>query len=173
MSRTQRDREATTMIRINDSKSKTTLKAAVLVSAFLLFAVATGFGQVNLTAGPTTTTLPDGTTLPMWGYTCGTAVASATATCAPLTGSSSGAATGALGGFYVINGGSGYSSSPTVTITPATGNTPTTPAVATAVVSGGVVVGFNVTNHGAGYTAAPTVTLSGGGGTGAVAAASP
>ena len=28
------------MIRINDSKSKTTLKAAVLVSAFLLFAVA-------------------------------------------------------------------------------------------------------------------------------------
>ena len=63
------------MIRINDSKSKTTLKAAVLLSVFLLFAVVTGFGQqVNLTAGPTTTTLPDGTVLPMWGYTCGAAV---------------------------------------------------------------------------------------------------
>jgi hypothetical protein len=62
------------MIRINDSKSKTTLKAAVLVSAFLLLAVATGFGQVNLTVGPATTTLPDGTTLPMWGYSCGVAV---------------------------------------------------------------------------------------------------
>jgi hypothetical protein len=161
------------MIRmINDSKAKTTLKAAVL-SAFLLFAVATGFGQVNLTAGPTTTTLPDGTTLPMWGYTCGAAVTGATATCAPLTGSMSSAATGALGGIYVLNGGSGYSSTPTVTITPATGNTPTTAAVATAVVSGGVVVGFNVTNHGAGYTAAPTVTITDGTGTGAFAAAAP
>jgi hypothetical protein len=165
------------MIRINDSQSKTTLKAAVLVSLLLLLAAATGFGQqqVNLTAGPTTTTLPDGTVLPMWGYSCGalaTGVTS-TATCAPLTGSTSGAATGALGGFYVINGGSGYSSSASVTITPATGNTPTTPAVATPMISGGVVVGFNVTNHGVGYTAAPIVTIVDGTGTGAVVAASP
>ena len=162
------------MIRINDSKSKTTLKAAVLVSAFLLFASATGFGQqvVNLTAGPNTTTLPDGTTLPMWGYSCGAAATGSTATCAPLSGSSSGATTGALGGIYVLNGGSGYSSPPSVTITPAAGNAPTTTAVATAIVSGGVVVGFNVTNHGAGYTAAPTITL-GGPGTGAAAAAAP
>ena len=160
------------MIRIYDSKAKTTLKAAVLVSAVLLFAAATGFGQqvINLTAGPATTTLPDGTTVPMWGYTCGTAVTGSTATCAPLSGSSSGAATGALGGVYVINGGSGYTSAPTVTISPAPGNTPTTAAVATAVVSGGQLVGFNVTNHGAGYTAAPKVTIAGGGGTGAAAA---
>ncbi len=63
------------MIRTNDSKTKTTLKAAVLVSVFLLFASATGFGQqvVNLMAGSATTTLPDGTTLPMWGYSCGAA----------------------------------------------------------------------------------------------------
>src|SRR5271169_4366983 len=174
MSRTDlRRREARTMIRINDFKCKATLKAAAVVSVFLLFATVMGFGQVNLTAGPATTTLPDGTVVPMWGYTCGTPVSTSTATCAPLSGSASGAATGALGGIYLLSGGSGYSSSPTVTITPATGNTPTTPAVATPVVSGGVVVGFNVTNHGAGYTAAPTVTLSGGGGTGAVAAASP
>ncbi len=163
------------MIRINDSKSKTTLKVAVLAGTFLLFAIATGFGQqiVNLTAGPATTTLPDGTTLPMWGYSCGTAATGSTATCAPLTGSNSSAASGALGGIYVLNGGSGYSSSPTVTITPAPGNTPTTPAVATAVVSGGVVVGFNVTNHGAGYTAAPTVAITDTSGTGAAAAAGP
>ena len=150
------------MIRINDCKSMTKLKAAVQVTALLLFAVATGFGQqvVNLTAGPATTTLPDGTTLPMWGYSCGTAVTGSTATCAALTGSSSAAATGSLGGIYVLNGGSGYTFTPTVTITPAAGNTPTTSAVATAVVSGGVVVGFSVTNHGAGYTAAPTVTVA-------------
>ena len=164
------------MIRINDSKLKTTLKAAVLVWALLVFVAATGFGQqvVNLTAGPATTTLSDGTTLPMWGYTCGTAVTTSTATCAPLSGSSSGAATGALGGIYVLNGGSGYTSAPTVTISAPTGIAGVTSVTATAgaVVSGGQVVGFNVTNHGAGYTAAPTVTISGAG-SGAVAAAAP
>src|ERR1700756_1212103 len=74
MSRTQREREATTMIRINDTKWKTTLKAAVLASACLLSAAVTGFGQqqVNLTAGANTTTMPDGAVVPMWGYTCGT-----------------------------------------------------------------------------------------------------
>src|SRR5215469_14297841 len=131
MSRTQREREARTMIRINDSKAKTTLKAAVLWTAILLFAAAAGFGQqvVNLTAGPTTTTLPDGTVLPMWGYTCGalaTGVTS-TATCVPLSGTgsgtSNGAATGALGGIYVLNGGSGYTSAPSVTISAPTGIT--------------------------------------------------
>ena len=171
------------MIRINDSKSKTTVKAAVLVSAFLLLAAATGFGQqqVNLTAGPTTATLPDGTVLPMWGYTCGalaTGVPS-TATCAPLSGTgastSNGAATGALGGIYVINGGSGYTSAPAVTISAPTGAIPgvtNATATATAVIDGGQVVGFNITSSGAGYTSAPTITI-GGPGTGAVAAAGP
>jgi hypothetical protein len=40
--------------------------------------------QVNLTAGPSNAILPDGTTVPMWGYSCGTAVTGSTATCAPL-----------------------------------------------------------------------------------------
>ncbi|HEY3625168.1 MAG TPA: hypothetical protein VGL00_02755, partial [Terracidiphilus sp.] len=84
------------MIRIYVSKSKATLKAAVLASTLLLCAVAMGFGQqVNLTAGPTTAAMPDGTIVPMWGYTCGTASG---ATCAPLSGSTSAAATGSLGG---------------------------------------------------------------------------
>jgi parallel beta-helix repeat protein len=159
------------MIRIYDFKSMTTLKAAVMATGFLLFALATGFGQVvNLTAGPATTTLPDGTTLPMWGYSCGTA--SSAATCAPLSGSSSAAGTGALGGIYVLNGGSGYSSATTVTISGGGG----TGAQAAPVISGGVVVGFSVTNHGSGYTSAPTVTINDPAatpGTGAVAAAAP
>src|SRR5271165_5087723 len=163
------------MIRINAFKNKSTLKAAAVVSALFLFAAVAAFGQqpINLTAGFNTTTMPDGTTLPMWGYSCGTVVSGSTAACAPLTGSTSGAATGALGGIYVLNGGSGYSSSPTVTITPAPGNIPTTPAVATAVVAGGQIVGFSVTNHGAGYTAAPTVVITDGSGSGASAAAAP
>ncbi len=177
MSQDGTQREATKMIRINDSQSKTTLKGAVLVSLLLLFAAATGFGQqVNLTAGPATTTMPDGTVLPMWGYSCGAAVSGSSATCAPLTGSSSGAATGALGGVYVINGGSGYSSAPTIAISAPTGaitGVTNVTATATAVVNGGQVVAINVTSHGAGYIAAPTITLTGGGGTGAVLAASP
>ena len=156
------------MMRIYNSKSKATLKAAVLLTTVLLCAVAIGFGQqVNLTAGPTTTTMPDGTVIPMWGYTCGTA--SANATCAPLSGSSAGASTGALGGIYVLSGGSGYSSSPTVGITGGGG----TGAAATAVVSGGQIVGFNVTSHGSGYTSAPTVAITDTTGSGAAAAAAP
>ena len=159
------------MIRINDFKSKTTLKAAFRVIVFLLFAVATGFGQtVTLTAGPNTTTLPDGTTLPMWGYTCSSVTApTASATCAPLAGPSSGAATGALGGAYVLNGGTGYASAPSVSFTGGGG----TGAAATAEVSNGQVVSINMTTYGSGYTSAPTVALSGGGGTGATAAAAP
>ncbi len=165
------------MNRINYSKAKTTLKAAVLVSAFLLFAVASGFGQqvVNLTAGPATTTLPDGTTIPMWGYSCGSAATSSTATCAPLSGSSSAAAQGAIGGIYILNGGSGYTTAPTINISAPTGTVPASftgnpQAAATAIISGGQVVGINVTNHGAGYIAAPTVTVSAGN---AVLAAAP
>jgi hypothetical protein len=40
--------------------------------------------QINLTAGPATATLPDGTTVPMWGYTCGTKVTGSLATCFAL-----------------------------------------------------------------------------------------
>src|SRR6266550_6744155 len=67
---------------------KATLKSAVLaVSVLLLGAgVAVAQQQVNLTAGPTTTTLPDGTVVPMWGDSCAgpTAIASSTATCVAL-----------------------------------------------------------------------------------------
>src|SRR5882757_5607351 len=37
---------------------------------------------VSLTAAPTSTTLPDGQAVPMWGYQCSTVTASVGATCA-------------------------------------------------------------------------------------------
>jgi hypothetical protein len=72
-------------MRINNIKA--ILKAATLALAALVLTAGVSFAQqqVNLTAAPTTTTLPDGTTVPMWGYFCGTAVTTntvPTATCA-------------------------------------------------------------------------------------------
>ena len=74
------------MIRINDLKCKAAVKATAMVSAFLLLVAVASFGQqqINLSAAPTTTTMPDGTVVPMWGYFCGTAVSGSTATCAAL-----------------------------------------------------------------------------------------
>src|SRR3979490_2389766 len=68
---------------------KAILKAALRVISILPFAAVVAFGQqtVNLTAAPTTTTMPDGTVVPMWGYSCGAAVTTnlaPAATCALL-----------------------------------------------------------------------------------------
>ena len=51
---------------------KTTLKIAAYAAAVLLLGagLAVAQQQVNLAAGPTSVTLPDGATVPMWGYTC-------------------------------------------------------------------------------------------------------
>ena len=59
----------------------------------------------------------------------------------------------------ISNGGSGYTSAPTVKFT-GTG----TAATGSAVISGGKVVGVTITNPGTGYTTAPTVSFTGGGG---------
>src|SRR5258708_9553288 len=73
-------------MRMNNMKA--ILKAATLAVAALLLTASASFAQqqVNLTAAPTTTTLPDGTTVQMWGYSCGTAAANPApvATCAKL-----------------------------------------------------------------------------------------
>src|SRR6202045_4949245 len=67
---------------------KVILKAATLSVAALLLTASGSFAQqqVNLTAAPTTTTMPDGTVVPMWGYTCGALAPTvvSTATCFPL-----------------------------------------------------------------------------------------
>ncbi|HWX93675.1 MAG TPA: choice-of-anchor D domain-containing protein [Terriglobales bacterium] len=59
-----------------------TLKTAVLAITVLLLGVSASFAQsVNLAAGTSSVTLPDGSTVQMWGYTC---TAAAPATCAAL-----------------------------------------------------------------------------------------
>ena len=65
---------------------KTTLKTAVFLAITVLFGAVPSFCQqtINLSAGPTTANLPDGSVVPMWGYSCGTAAAGSTATCAKL-----------------------------------------------------------------------------------------
>jgi len=64
---------------------KAILKRTAQGLAILSFATAAyGQQQINLTAAPTTATMPDGTAVPMWGYTCGALVSGSTATCAAL-----------------------------------------------------------------------------------------
>src|SRR5437868_6538996 len=65
-------------------------KAAVLTAITVLLLASLSFGQqqINLSAGPANAILPDGKTVPMWGYTCtgvtGTALVSGPQSCAPL-----------------------------------------------------------------------------------------
>src|SRR5881227_4229547 len=61
---------------------KAVLKHAGLAASVLLLASGAAFGQVSLTAGPANALLPDGTSVPMWGYTC--TAATAPTTCAAL-----------------------------------------------------------------------------------------
>ena len=75
------------------------------------------------------------------------------------------AVSGAINNVIVTNGGSGYSSAPTVTI-----DGDGTGATATATVSGGAVTAINITAAGTGYTYV-TVSMSGGAGSNAAATA--
>jgi len=61
-----------------------TLKTAVLAVAVLLLGASVTFAQqqVSLTAGPSSIALPDGSSVPMWGYSCG--AVSVGSTCSAL-----------------------------------------------------------------------------------------
>src|SRR5258708_13141005 len=66
-----------------------TLKAIIKTAArgaavLLVGAGMAGAQTVSLTAAPAIATLPDGSAVPMWGYTCGTPVQGSTVTCAAL-----------------------------------------------------------------------------------------
>jgi uncharacterized repeat protein (TIGR01451 family) len=74
---------------------------------------------------------------------------------------------GSVASINVTAGGSGYASTPTVTITGGGGSG----ATATATLTGGVVTGFTITNPGSGYVVVPGVAITGGGGAGATATA--
>ncbi|HEY0785396.1 MAG TPA: Ig-like domain-containing protein, partial [Acidobacteriaceae bacterium] len=57
------------------------IKTVVLAGLATLLGAGTALAQVSLTAAPTQATLPDGTSVPMWGYTCGAPALVATTTC--------------------------------------------------------------------------------------------
>ena len=63
-----------------------------LAASLLLLAGGTALAQqrINLTAAPASLAMPDGSTVPMWGYACGTAATGSTATCAKLNPSATG-----------------------------------------------------------------------------------
>jgi FtsP/CotA-like multicopper oxidase with cupredoxin domain len=63
------------------------LKTALCAVGSLLLGVvpAVAQQQINLTAGPASVSLPDGSSVPMWGYSCGGVVTGSTATCAALS----------------------------------------------------------------------------------------
>jgi len=67
----------------------------------------------------------------------------------------------------ITTAGTGYSSAPTITITPAAGDMGSG-ATATCNVSGGAITSISMGNNGMNYNALPTVTITGGGGSGAV-----
>lgn len=76
---------------------------------------------------------------------------------------------GAITAINLTSAGTGYTSAPNVTIVPANGDTGAG-AIASAVLSGSGVTGITVSNEGTNYTS-PTISFTGGGGTGAEAAA--
>jgi MBG domain (YGX type)/Bacterial Ig domain len=71
-------------MQINSFRS--VLTRAVCVATVLLFGVGAAIAQqqVNLTAAPTSLTMPDGSAVPMWGYSCQAVTVPSTATCAAL-----------------------------------------------------------------------------------------
>jgi hypothetical protein len=68
--------------------------------------------------------------------------------------------TGSVGNVRITDGGSGYTSAPTVTFSaPPPGGTT---ATGTATIADGVVIGVTITYGGSGYTTAPTISFSSG-----------
>ncbi len=62
---------------------KRVLKTAVHLATVLLLGagLASAQQQINLAAGPTSASMPDGSSVPMWGYACGSPVSGSSATC--------------------------------------------------------------------------------------------
>ena len=77
-----------------------------------------------------------------------------------------GSVTDGVQGIKILNVGSGYTSVPTVVITPTNGGSG---ATAVANVNNGTVTSVDVTNSGTGYLSAPTITFAGGSGSGTTA----
>jgi autotransporter-associated beta strand protein len=136
----------------------------------------TGNATINTNTAATTTTVNGGVSDggSGFGYTkigSNTVVVNGVGTTTGVTNVLAGTLTFGSGVISVAvgNGGSGYTSAPTVAFSAPTGGGVT--ATGTANISGGAVTSITITNAGSGYTAAPTITLTGGAGTGATATA--
>jgi hypothetical protein len=77
---------------------------------------------------------------------------------------------GSVGAIGIVDGGSGFTSTPAVTIS-APNETGGVQAEAEAIVTANAITSIILTEGGTGYTTSPTVTITGGGGTGASAVA--
>lgn len=77
---------------------------------------------------------------------------------------------GSVGAIGIVNGGTGFTSTPAVTIS-APNETGGIQAEAEAIITANVITSIILTEGGTGYTTSPTVTITGGGGTGANAIA--
>lgn len=73
--------------------------------------------------------------------------------------------TNSITGFTINNGGTGFTTPPTVTLSG--GDFRTAATIASVEVSGGAITKVNLATSGSGYTSLPTVLISGGGGTAA------
>ena len=71
-------------MRINSFKAVITISVRVAAVLLAGAGVAGAQQQINLTAGAASAVLPNGASVPMWGYSCGSAVSGSTATCAAL-----------------------------------------------------------------------------------------
>lgn len=79
-------------------------------------------------------------------------------------------AVGSVGAIFITDGGSGYTSAPTITIS-APNDANGVQATATCSITANAVTSISLTEAGSGYTVAPTISFSGGGGSGATAIA--
>lgn len=74
-------------------------------------------------------------------------------------------ATNGITGIIINNGGSGYTSQPTISFTG--GGYTQTATVSSVDLTGGVITKINIANSGSGYVTLPLISITGGGGTGA------
>lgn len=131
------------------------IRAGLTASLLLAGRAALAQQQINLTAGPATAALPDGTAVPMWGYRCGAIVAGATATCAPL---SPAAAPGIWSPVVITVPYLASGTSLTINLTNALSFTPTGATTPNAIPTSLTIVGQLGGGLGSAATAAPSPT---------------
>src|SRR5258708_1558855 len=143
-------------ISMRSTTLKSILKAATLAVAGLLLTASASFAQqvVNLTAAPATATLPDGSQVPMWGYSCGLAATGSTATCAKLNPNALLATATTLAGWspVIITVPTGQAL--TINLTNGLSFTPTGAATANGIPTSLMIVG----QSGGGLVGTPTLT---------------